>query len=190
MSPARYQSRSLPYLSTLQPHFSHVHPPHNASANEVALRTVGRGAAHRGQAALNNPMPRNCAPFRTKYMETISAGMVISNIQVDRSMNDPFPHHDNIATPNLPGSRPIFRLAKARMEGLAAFSDFFNSIGQTRRSQRASDESGLLSEPDCPSGVGGTITIFVTSRTVIIEPPQNCAPPAPPITDRRPCPTV
>jgi hypothetical protein len=91
-----YQSRSLPYLSTLHPQFWHVHPPHQASWNEVALRAIGKGSAHRGQTAPNIPMPRLCDVFRTKYVETISAGMLISQIQVDLS-NDP-PRHDMAAT--------------------------------------------------------------------------------------------
>jgi hypothetical protein len=55
-----YQSRSLPYLSTLHPQFWHVHPPHHASRNEVALRAIGKGSAQRGQTAPNIPMPRLC----------------------------------------------------------------------------------------------------------------------------------
>jgi len=54
-----YQSLSRPRLSTLQPQFSHVHPPQNASRMEVALRTVGKGAAHCGHEAPNSPSPRN-----------------------------------------------------------------------------------------------------------------------------------
>jgi hypothetical protein len=55
-----YQSRSLPYLSTLHPQFWHVHPPHQASRNEVALRAIGKGSAQRAQTAPNIPMPRLC----------------------------------------------------------------------------------------------------------------------------------
>jgi hypothetical protein len=88
-----YQSRSLPYLSTLQPQFWHVHPPHQASRNEVALRAIGKGSAHRGQTAPNIPMPRLCDVFRTKYMPTISAGTVISKIHVDLSIDPSTSRH-------------------------------------------------------------------------------------------------
>ena len=81
-----YHLRSLPHLSTLQPHFPHVHPPNHVSRNEVALRTVGRGSAHRGQSAPNIPMPRLCDPFRTKYMEMKSAATLMSKTQVERSI--------------------------------------------------------------------------------------------------------
>jgi hypothetical protein len=53
------------------------------------LRVIGRGSAHRGHTVPNIPMPRLCETFRTKYMLTISAGTLISNIQVDRSIGLP-----------------------------------------------------------------------------------------------------
>jgi hypothetical protein len=39
------------------------------------------------------PMPRLCDVFRTKYMETINAGMLISKIQVDLSIDPSTSRH-------------------------------------------------------------------------------------------------
>jgi hypothetical protein len=54
-------ARSCPYLSTLQPHFGHVHPPHIASAIDAGLRIAGMDVPQRGQAGLSDPMPHR--PF-------------------------------------------------------------------------------------------------------------------------------
>jgi len=54
-------ARSCPYLSTLQPHFGHVHPPHIASAIDTGLRIAGIDVPQRGQAGFNDPMPHR--PF-------------------------------------------------------------------------------------------------------------------------------
>ena len=53
--------RSCPYLSTLQPHFGHVHPPHIASAIDAGRRIAGMDVPQRGQAGLSDPMPHR--PF-------------------------------------------------------------------------------------------------------------------------------
>ena len=45
-------ARSLPYRSTLQPQFAHVHPARIASLMDAALRLVGRGVAHRSPGCL------------------------------------------------------------------------------------------------------------------------------------------
>lgn len=54
-------ARSCPYLSTLQPHFGHVHPPHIASAIDAGRRIAGMDVPQRGQAGLSDPMPHR--PF-------------------------------------------------------------------------------------------------------------------------------
>jgi hypothetical protein len=38
----------LPYLSTLQPHFRQVQPPHIASSDDVGLRIMGSRSPQRG----------------------------------------------------------------------------------------------------------------------------------------------
>ena len=53
--------RSCPYLSTLQPHLGHVHPPHIASAIDAGRRIAGMDVPQRGQAGLSDPMPHR--PF-------------------------------------------------------------------------------------------------------------------------------
>ena len=53
--------RSCPYLSTLQPHVGHVHPPHIPSAIDVGLRSAGMGVRQRGQVVVSGPMPHR--PF-------------------------------------------------------------------------------------------------------------------------------
>jgi hypothetical protein len=42
-------ARSLPYLSTLQPQFVHVQPPHNISLADLGLRIIGSRAPQLGQ---------------------------------------------------------------------------------------------------------------------------------------------
>ena len=54
-------ARSCPYLSTLQPHFGHVHPPHMASAIDAGLRIAGMDVPQLGQAGFSDPMPHR--PF-------------------------------------------------------------------------------------------------------------------------------
>jgi hypothetical protein len=54
-------ARSCPYLSTLQPHFGHVHPPHIASAIDAGRRIAGMDVPQRGQAGFSDPMPHR--PF-------------------------------------------------------------------------------------------------------------------------------
>jgi hypothetical protein len=52
-------ARSRPYLSTLQPHFRHVHPPHIASSEDIGLRIIGSRSPPRGQEVPpKDPMPR------------------------------------------------------------------------------------------------------------------------------------
>jgi hypothetical protein len=48
-------------LSTLQPHFGHVHPPHIASAIDAGLRIAGIDVPQRGQAGFSDPIPHR--PF-------------------------------------------------------------------------------------------------------------------------------
>ena len=42
---------------TLQPHFSHVHPPHSVSCMDAGLRIMGIGAPQRGHGPRNIPKP-------------------------------------------------------------------------------------------------------------------------------------
>jgi hypothetical protein len=60
---AQLGARSRPYLSTLQPHFGHVQPPHIASSDDIGLRIIGRRSPQRGQEVPPNaPMPH--CPWR------------------------------------------------------------------------------------------------------------------------------
>ena len=54
-------ARACSYLSTLQPHVGHVHPPHIPSAIDVGLRSADMGVRQRGQLVVSDPMPQR--PF-------------------------------------------------------------------------------------------------------------------------------
>src|SRR6266849_8764374 len=88
-------ARSRPYLSTLQPHFGHVQPPHIASSEDVGLRIIGRRSPQRGQEVLpKDPMPH--LPFvfdclRTNMRPTISPATPISMSQVAGSIEPSTP---------------------------------------------------------------------------------------------------
>ena len=51
-------ARACSYLSTLQPHVGHVHPPHIPSAIDVGLRSADMGVRQRGQLVVSDPMPQ------------------------------------------------------------------------------------------------------------------------------------
>jgi hypothetical protein len=85
--------RSCPYLSTLQPHFGHVHPPHIASAIDAGLRIAGMDVPQRGQAGLSDPMPHR--PF---VFDCLTTKKPTSTAAIPSAMN-PMPSMTRCAFP-------------------------------------------------------------------------------------------
>jgi hypothetical protein len=71
--------RSCPYLSTLQPHFGHVHPPHIASAIDAGRRIAGMDVPQRGQAGLSDPMPHRPLVFDCLTTKTPTSTAAIAS---------------------------------------------------------------------------------------------------------------
>lgn len=113
MTPQR-AARSCPYLSTLQPHFGHVHPPHIASAIDAGRRIAGMDVPQRGQAGLSDPMPHRPFVFdcRTTKKPTSTAAIASAMNPMTRCA---FLPEDCYAPPREPGC--LLRLT-ARQEFL------------------------------------------------------------------------
>lgn len=107
-------ARSCPYLSTLQPHFGHVHPPHIASAIDAGRRIAGMDVPQRGQAGLSDPMPHRPFVFdcRTTKKPTSTAAIASAMNPMTRCA---FLPEDCYAPPREPGC--LLRLT-ARQEFL------------------------------------------------------------------------
>lgn len=101
MTPQR-AARSCPYLSTLQPHFGHVHPPHIASAIDAGRRIAGMDVPQRGQAGLSDPMPHRPFVFdcRTTKKPTSTAAIASAMNPMTRCA---FLPEDCYAPPREPG---------------------------------------------------------------------------------------
>jgi len=167
--------RSCPYLSTLQPHFGHVHPPHIASAIDAGRRIAGMDVPQRGQAGLSDPMPHR--PF---VFDCLTTKKPTSTAAIPSAMN-PMPSMTRCAFP------PDDCYARARRTTLLArrltarSSSFGPGRGPLLRgligSRPAARPARMLQLTTCASGRICRILVWTSGRyfrSSRLESPRRC----------------